>query len=120
MNEQQFHGVAPAFACKDFPAMVKFYSSVMGFAERYRSDVYCVLGRGETSIHLYPERDGFKGGQGSAYFFVTGVDAIYDSLQGADGVNIVHSISNQEYGLRDFLMADLEGNHVGIAQDINT
>ncbi|MBZ0137666.1 MAG: VOC family protein [Planctomycetes bacterium] len=116
MSEVRFNQVAPAFAARDFEALVTFYRDVMGFAENYKTGVYAVLSRDAVQIHLYPERDGKVGGHNSAYFFIDGVDAFYESVK--DRVNVVHPISDQEYGLRDFLMQDPEGNNIGVAQRI--
>jgi predicted enzyme related to lactoylglutathione lyase len=110
----KFNQVAPAFAAKDFDGLVAFYTGVLGFEARYKTDVYAVLYRDDVSLHIYPERDGTVGGNNSAYFFVEGVDAIYEQVR--KRATIVHPISNQDYGLRDFLLADPEGNKIGIAQ----
>ncbi|MCZ7606118.1 MAG: hypothetical protein M5U25_08590 [Planctomycetota bacterium] len=48
------------------------------------------------------------------HFFVDGVDEIYEAVR--ERANIIHPISDQDYGLRDFLIADPEGNKIGIAQ----
>jgi predicted enzyme related to lactoylglutathione lyase len=117
MDSIQFKQVAPAFAASDYEALVAFYRDVMGFAESYKTGVYAVLNRDGVMLHLYPERDGKVGGHNSAYFFIDGVDAFYDSVK--DKVKVVHPISDQEYGLRDFLMQDPEGNNIGVAQRLN-
>jgi predicted enzyme related to lactoylglutathione lyase len=113
----RFNQVAPAFAAKDFEALVAFYMDVLGFSSSYKTDVYAVLARDDVQIHIYPERDGTVGGNNSAYFFVEGVDEIYAHVK--ERATVIHPISDQEYGLRDFLMADPEGNKVGIAQRIS-
>ena len=118
MADVKFNQVAPAFAAKDFEALVKFYADVMGFEVGYKTGVYAVLNRDDVMLHIYPERDGKVGGHNSAYFFINGVDEFYNSIK--EHVNIVHPISDQEYGLRDFLMQDPEGNNIGVAQRIET
>lgn len=114
MTQPSFKQVAPAFAAKDFDGLVKFYRDVLGFEASYKTDVYAVLVRDDVMLHVYPERDGMVGGNNSAYFFVEGVDAIYEQVR--ERATIVHPISDQEYGLRDFLMEDPEGNKIGISQ----
>jgi catechol 2,3-dioxygenase-like lactoylglutathione lyase family enzyme len=109
-----FNQVAPAFAARDFEGMVAFYCDVLGFEVGYKTGVYAALARDGVQLHIYPERDGTVGGNNSAYFFVDGVDAIYEAVR--ERATIIHPISDQDYGLRDFLMADPEGNMIGIAQ----
>jgi predicted enzyme related to lactoylglutathione lyase len=53
-------------------------------------------------------------GQGSAYFFAQEVDAIYESC--SQKAKVIDPIGDRDYGLRDFLIEDPEGNRVGIAQ----
>lgn len=114
MSEPRFLQAAPAFAARDFDALVRFYCDVLGFQQRFKTPVYAVLGREDAQLHIYPQRDGKVAGQGSAYFFTQGVDAIYEMCKA--GAKIIHPIKNQEYGLRDFLMEDPEGNRIGIAE----
>lgn len=118
MSEIKFNQVAPAFAARDYEALVEFYVDLMGFEASYKTGVYAVLNRDGVMLHLYPERDGKVGGHNSAYFFIDGVDAFYEAVK--DKVKVVHPIADQEYGLRDFLMQDPEGNNIGVAQRIET
>lgn len=118
MNEPRLVQIAPAFAVRDMDAMVAFYAKALGFEARYRTDVYAVLQSDDVQLHLYPEREGFQAGQGNAYIFVQGVDAIFEMARTL--AKVVHPIADQEYGLRDFLMEDPEGNRVGIAQRLET
>jgi catechol 2,3-dioxygenase-like lactoylglutathione lyase family enzyme len=117
MNDVNFNQVAPAFAAKDFDGLVAWYVDVLGFEVRYQTGVYAVLGRDDVTLHIYPERDGKVGGHNSAYFFITGVNEFYDSIKSK--VNVVHPISDQDYGLRDFLMRDPEGNNIGVAERVD-
>lgn len=106
--------IAPAFAVRDLDAMCAFYGRLLGLEPTYKTPVYAVLRNGPVQLHLYPQRDGKVAGQGSAYVFVQAVDDVYAIAQAI--AMIIHPISDQNYGLRDFLMEDPEGNRVGIAQ----
>jgi uncharacterized glyoxalase superfamily protein PhnB len=114
MTQPRLLQIAPAFAVRNFDGMIGFYRQLLALEIRYRTEDYAVLGRGDIQLHLYPEREGFKAGQGSAYMFVEGADALYATASKL--AKIVHPIADQPYGLRDFLMEDPEGNRVGIAQ----
>jgi predicted enzyme related to lactoylglutathione lyase len=118
MSEPRLMQIAPAFAVRDMDAMIGFYGKALGFETRYKSDVYAVLQSGDAQLHLYPERDGFQAGQSNAYIFVQGVDAIFEKAR--TSAKIVHPIADKEYGLRDFLMQDPEGNRIGIAERVET
>ncbi len=110
----QLLGIAPAFAVRDLNAMCDFYEKLLGLQATYRTGVYAVLRNGSVQLHLYPQRDGMNAGQGCAYVFVEGVDDVYAKAQQI--AKVVHPLKDQEYGLRDFLMQDPEGNRVGVAQ----
>ncbi|MBX3459666.1 MAG: VOC family protein [Planctomycetes bacterium] len=106
--------IAPAFAVRNLDAMCAFYGKLLGLEATYKTPVYAVLRNGPVQMHLYPERDGKVAGQGSAYVFVHAVDDVYATAQAI--AKIIHQISDQAYGLRDFLMEDPEGNRIGVAQ----
>jgi hypothetical protein len=46
-----------------------------------------------------------------------GADALFELLR-AQGVSIVRPIENSSYGLRDFVIADIDGNTLGIGEPI--
>ncbi|MCB9895091.1 MAG: hypothetical protein H6839_11625 [Planctomycetes bacterium] len=119
MSKPKTKQVAPVFVAKDFDGLIKFYEDVLGFNTPFKTPVYAVLYRDELMmLYMFPERDGKVGGNNSAYFFVEGVDEIFERIK--DRVTVVHPIADHEYGLRDFLMQDREGDNVGIAQRIVT
>lgn len=109
--------IAPAFAVRDLDAMCEFYGKLLGLSPTYQTEVYAVLRNGPVQLHLYPQRDGMKAGQGSAYVFVEGVDEVH--ARARQLATVVHPLKDQAYGLRDFLMQDPEGNRVGIAQRLS-
>lgn len=109
-----FLQAAPCFAARDVDALAGFYSRVLGFTERYRSPVYIVLAHGDAQLHLFPQREGKHAGQGTAYFFVQGIDDLHAACQA--GAKVIDALKDQPYGLRDFLLEDPEGNRVGIAE----
>lgn len=118
MGELKLLQIAPAFAVRDMDAMIEFFGKALGFEARYRTEVYAVLQSGDVQLHLYPEREGFQAGQGNAYIFVQGVDAIFEMARAS--AKVVHPIANKEYGLRDFLMQDPEGNRIGVAERLES
>jgi catechol 2,3-dioxygenase-like lactoylglutathione lyase family enzyme len=112
VTETRLHAFAPAFAVASMDRMLAFYGK-LGFEPVYHTDVYAVLQRDGVQLHLYPEREKFRAGQGNGYLYVMGVDEIYEQWRPV--VSIIHPLANKEYGLRDFLMEDPEGNRIGVA-----
>ena len=125
--------VAPEFFVRDVDASVAFYVDVLGFA-LIRADVngegkrtFAVLARGAAEFLLaheaflgsanrealpYPRAAGVD-----IRLMVDDVDAVFAHVVGA-GAKIVLPLKDQEYGLRDFIVADPDGFRIRFAQRI--
>lgn len=112
----KFLQVAPSFAARDVAALVAFYGRAMELMPIYQSPEYAVLARDGVELHIYPQRDGAVAGNNSAYFYVSGVDEIFERVKAE--AKVIHAIGDKPYGLRDFLFEDPEGNKVGVAQSL--
>jgi predicted enzyme related to lactoylglutathione lyase len=111
-----FNKIAPVFGVRDVAESIEFYERQLGFRLVHAADdppVYAVLARDEIGIHL--KRDAVTAGKCSCWIIMQGVDALFALLQKA-GVTIVRAIEDSSYGLRDFVIADVDGNELGIRE----
>ncbi|WP_460402441.1 VOC family protein [Actinophytocola sediminis] len=111
--------VWPTLQAKDAPALIDFLVDTVGFV---RTAVYA---DGDLVAHAqldWPEGGGVMLGShrpnnawmreiGSAGMYVVTdqVDALYERVRGA-GATIVRELADQDYGNREFTIADPEGN----------
>jgi predicted enzyme related to lactoylglutathione lyase len=111
--------VAPELFVPDVPAAVRFYTESLGFTEHRTEPDFAIVGIGQAIVMLADERMyGAMGGTRSApmqrgalidiRLIVEDVDAAYSRCTAA-GLDIVHDIADRPYGLRDFIVRDLNG-----------
>ena len=68
--------------------------------------------RGYIVIHLQAsEHTKRQPGQGVVYVFADNVDAVFEELR-SKGANVLHPPKDFSYGMRDFIIADPDGNQL--------
>lgn len=81
------------------------------------SPAYAVLKRGRAHIHLFPRHlERQQAGFSNCYITVSGIDALYGNLREL-GVPVVHELRIQAYGMKDFVIQDPDGNHIGFGEE---
>ena len=126
----------PALPVQDAAAAAGFYSDRLGFAVLHHDGGFAVLRRDEAVIHVWEasdeswrERDSlerpvqsgaesFIAGTASCRILVEGVDELYDELRQRDVLHPVskESVSDTDFGTREFATLDLDGNLVTFFQ----
>lgn len=101
------------FTVRDLAASVAHYRDALGFTATFQYGepaFYACLCRDEVLIHL---RAGTRWtpGNGAVAVFVKDVDALHDELI-ARGARVLKPPQNYPYGMRDFDVADLDGNQL--------
>ncbi|WP_270732979.1 bleomycin resistance protein [Shimia sp. Alg240-R146] len=105
--------ITPFVPCSNLARQVAFYRDVLGFQVGFQAENYAFLRRDDVAVRLvevfsdvdlsHPER------QGSFYIDVDDIDAVYAEmkprLEGLDA-DRVRTPFNQEYGQREFHVAD--------------
>ncbi len=105
------------FHVSDIEKSIDFYANRLGFHVDFRFGdpvTYVGLSLGNVCLHLsssYPYKN--NTGHGNLYITAEEVDGVYRQLREA-GVEFYCPIGNREYGLRDFAIADPDGNQIGI------
>jgi transcriptional regulator with XRE-family HTH domain/catechol 2,3-dioxygenase-like lactoylglutathione lyase family enzyme len=108
----------PGFAVRDMDRAVAFYTTNLGFRVSFRNDgVYTIVRRDEVEIGLGLDRSGEKAGRGSCYLKLTGVDAVHAEFL-SNGVGMTHDLKDENYGMREFMITDPDGNTVNFGEPI--
>ena len=114
-------GSATLFVVEDVLAAVAHYRDVLGFREcfTYGEPVfYGGVARDEVTIHFQAaSKTQRRPGNGAINIFVTEVDALYVELR-SRGARIVEAPGNRQYGIRDFDIADPDGNRLTFGMGI--
>lgn len=112
-------GSATTFHVSDVDASLKYYTEVLGFTEPFRFGDYAGVEHGEVQIHLSGPGATNKKivGQGSLYIFCDDVNAYHAEIA-ARGARIQAPPRDYEYGMRDFVAEDPDGNQVAFGQEV--
>ena len=113
-------GVATVFVVQDVVRSVEHYRDVLGFRVEFTYGepvFYAGVERGNALIHLQAaSKTKRQPGQCSVYVFVDDADALYAELS-SRGARILKPPQNYDYGMRDFDIQDLDGNHLGFGME---
>jgi predicted enzyme related to lactoylglutathione lyase len=112
------HGSATTFHVSDVTASITYFTEVLGFSERFRIGDYAGVEYEDIQIHLSGPASTNKKeiGQGSIYIFCDDVDGYHAEVK-AKGAKIQAAPKDYEYGMRDFIIEDLDSNLIGIGQE---
>ncbi|GEP42581.1 VOC family protein [Brevifollis gellanilyticus] len=112
-------GSATTFHVSDLETAMKYYTEVLGFTERFRFGDYGGVQHGEVQIHLSGPKATNKKivGQGSIYLFCDDVDSYHAEVT-SKGAKVQAPPRDYEYGMRDFVIEDPDGNQIAAGQEI--
>jgi catechol 2,3-dioxygenase-like lactoylglutathione lyase family enzyme len=117
MTEQRptMVGAATVFVVSNVPESIKHYSDALGFKVTFEygnPTFYACLCRDEVALHLLAARETKRlPGNGGICVFVNDVDKVHAELN-TRGANVIKPPQNYDYGMRDFDVVDLDGNHL--------
>ena len=108
-------GAATLFVVQDVLRSISHYCDVLGFRTEFtygNPTFYAGVERDGVVIHLQAaDRTKRLPGHGAVNIFVTDVDALYQELK-SRGAIILSEPKDYPYGMRDFDVNDLDGNHL--------
>jgi uncharacterized glyoxalase superfamily protein PhnB len=104
-------GFAAVLGVRDVGAAVAHYRDVLGFQVEFTwadPPSYAGLRLGAACLHLAQST---RGTASRVCFFCTGLDALFRQLA-ANGAKITQPITVEPYNMREFWVADLDGNEL--------
>lgn len=110
---------ATVFRVSDLDASLAQYRDLFGFSEEFRFGHYAGIKRGAVSLHLADRSDFDRPiGGGTIYVFCDAVDGYYAELK-AKGAAVKSEPKDYPYGMRDFTVADRDGNQLSFGCEIS-
>jgi catechol 2,3-dioxygenase-like lactoylglutathione lyase family enzyme len=113
-----FGRAAPALCVRDIQAAQGFYSRVLGFEKVFENGDpvgFMVMKKDRAEIHLSQKPDHKASTVNVMHIFVSDVAALYAVCE-AEGVRIIKSLADKDYGQRAFVFADPDGNRIDIGE----
>jgi uncharacterized glyoxalase superfamily protein PhnB len=112
--------VAPVFQVADIDAALKHYTEVLGFSEDFCVGDYAGVKLGKVAVHLSKHGTGEYAkpiGGSIAYIFCDDVDGYFAEIK-KKGAKVKYPPQNASYGMREFMVADLDGHHLAFGCDV--
>jgi catechol 2,3-dioxygenase-like lactoylglutathione lyase family enzyme len=105
---------ATTFMVSNLDRSLAFYRDVLGFTEDFRFGNYAGMNLGTVQIHLSQvgNPNSKPAGSGTMYIFCDEVDDYYREIT-AKGAKTQNPPKDYEYGMRDFIAEDPDGNFIG-------
>ena len=116
--EPAFAGFAAIFQVRDVQQALAFYSGVLGFETGWtwgEPPTYASVCRGPVEINFGAPEQGQTLSPSSVYITLTDIDAYHEGIR-ARGAEIAVPIGDRPYGMRDFTVADPDGNRLSFGQ----
>jgi catechol 2,3-dioxygenase-like lactoylglutathione lyase family enzyme len=104
---------ATVLPVRDLDASLRYFRDVLGFREEFRFGEYAGIAQGECCIHLSQQGNPntAEPGSGAIYIFCDEVDSYFAEIVGR-GANVAEPPRDYEYGMRDFVVRDPDGNRL--------
>jgi uncharacterized glyoxalase superfamily protein PhnB len=107
--------ISPILQVTDLNASIKYFTEVLGFSKAFQygdPPYYAGVSLDDVTLHLNSSAENaIRRGAGSVYIFCDQVDAYYDMIR-LRGAEVTSPLSTWAYGMRDFQVKDIDGNHL--------
>src|SRR6476661_4946765 len=114
---------SPTLHVADMRRTFAFFEKSLGFRCTFKVDddlhsasPYAIVARDQVAIHL--QLSAKAAGTSSCYITVDDAESVWAEVQRA-GAQVTRPIENSGYGMRDFNIADPDGNTLGFGQKID-
>ena len=120
VHDIHFGRIAATIAVTDMARALDFYVGVLGMTKTFENGNpvgFVILKRGDGELHLTLSRAHAASDRNVAHLLVDDATALYDHLL-AHGARIIKGLRDADYGLRNFVFADPDGNRIDVGQKI--
>jgi catechol 2,3-dioxygenase-like lactoylglutathione lyase family enzyme len=111
----RFISIAPTVPVRDLDRALAFYVDRIGFAVTFRSPVFALIQRDGQNLGLQRDFAGNRAGSARFYVWTTAIDGLHADLL-AKRTECLGDLAMREHGLRDFTLADPDGNEFGVGE----
>ncbi len=117
MTPSRLKSVMPSLPVADLERAISFYTGKLGFRLTFENGrLFAIVARDGVELGLAPAAV-HKGipGKGAVYLKVCGIDDLYREITSL-GLAILHPLRTEDYGMREFMIADPDGNTINYGE----
>lgn len=118
-SSPRLHSVMPSVAVSDLDTALVFYTQQLGFRVTFENkDLFVIVARDGVEIGLAPAAVHYGiPGKNNLYLKVSGIETLYADLQ-SRGVPILHPLKDEPYHMKEFMIADPDGNTINYGEPL--
>jgi catechol 2,3-dioxygenase-like lactoylglutathione lyase family enzyme len=112
--------IAATITVTDMPRATAFYTEVLGLTKAFENGSpvgFVILTRDAAELHLTLSKTHQVTDRNVAHLLVADATKLHDHLT-RHGVRIVKGLRDADYGLRNFVFADPDGNRIDVGQQL--
>ena len=116
--DTEFGRIAATITVTDIQRALQFYIDVLGMKKTFENGDpvgFVILERDAAELHITLSKSHRGSDRNVAHLLVADATTVYDHLVAHD-VRIIKGIRDAEYGLRNFVFADPDGNRIDVGQ----
>lgn len=116
----KFGRTAPTVPVSDIEKALQFYTDILGMKKVFENGSpvgFVILERDAAEIHLTLAK-GHKGSERNVlHLMINDAYALYQHLE-KNNIRIIKGLRDADYGLRQFVFCDPDGNRIDVGQDL--
>jgi catechol 2,3-dioxygenase-like lactoylglutathione lyase family enzyme len=116
----RFGRIAAMLPVKDIARACDFYTKVFGFTKVFENGSpvsFMIFKKDQAELHLTLQPNHKAASFNVAHMMVDDVDELHAIFQ-QQGLRIIKSLQDKDYGLRAFVFEDPDGNRIDVGQPI--
>ena len=120
-KEVLFGRAAPAIPVTNMHEAVTFYTGILGLKKTFENGnpvTFSIVEKDGTEIHLMLVEKHSPAAHNLLHLMVSDAKALHDHLKNR-GVPIVKELRDADYGLRQFVFADPDGNKIDVGEELS-
>jgi catechol 2,3-dioxygenase-like lactoylglutathione lyase family enzyme len=114
----EFGRIAATITVSNMPRALTFYTEVLGMTKVFENGSptgFAIVKREAAELHLTLSRSHRATDRNVAHLLVSDATALHDHLS-ERSVRIIKGLRDADYGLRNFVFADPDGNRIDVGQ----
>ena len=115
-----FGRTAPSVPVSNIKSSIDFYQNILGMTKVFENGTpisFVVFVRGSAEIHLIEDAVHIISERNLFHLMVDDALSFYEHLI-TNKVQIIKEIQDADYGLRQFVFADPDGNRIDVGQEL--
>lgn len=116
----KFGRTAPGVPVTDMNRSIKFYSEILGMEKVFENGSpigFAIMMKDSAEIHLTLAKTHKATDRNLVHLMVDDAKSLHDHLEKHE-VRIIKGLRDADYGLKQFVFADPDGNRIDVGQEV--